>query len=130
MVEEIIYKLKVNIFKQASLYLEEIGVFAPFGAKIKNNIVQEVGYEEVDEEVETIDSKMVIGILKDHLSNQLIEKQIEGAAIAFDVAKEFKNADGILEKRDALCLTFSTNGDNWTNEYFPYMIIDKQCVWK
>ncbi|MNL79575.1 hypothetical protein D3C87_2062170 [compost metagenome] len=68
--------------------------------------------------------------MQEQLSKKIKEQLIDGGAIAFDVTANFKNADGISEKRDALCLKISSDGQNWSEDYFPYMIIDGQCIWK
>ncbi|WP_268849235.1 hypothetical protein [Flavobacterium aestivum] len=36
--------LKINIFNQAKIYIENMGEFAPFGSTILNDIIAPVGY--------------------------------------------------------------------------------------
>lgn len=119
--------LKINIFNQAKLYIEDIGEFAPFGATILKDIITPIGYYS-DEEI--VDSKNAVIILQEQLSKKIEKKLIDAGAIAFDVTADFNNGDGIFEKRDALCLKISNDGENWSEDYFPYMIIDGECVWK
>lgn len=119
--------LKIDIFNQAKIYIEDMGEFAPFGSTILSEIITPIGYYS-DEEI--VDSKNAVEILQEQLSKKINENLINGAAIAFDVTASFKNGEGISEKRDALCLKISSDGENWNEEYFPYMIIDGECVWK
>ncbi|KRD59679.1 hypothetical protein ASE40_11270 [Flavobacterium sp. Root935] len=120
-------ELKMDIFKQANLYLKELGQFAPFGSTILKAVVTPIGYYS-DEDI--IDSHKAVETLKKQLSEQLRNNLIDGGAIAFDVKANFKNSDGISENRDALCLKISRDGENWSEDYFPYLVIDGQCVWK
>lgn len=120
-------ELKVNIFYRAKLFLENIKEFAPFGAKVIEGKIKNVVYSD---DAEIIDSTKGIKILQDNFSEEIKNNVIEAGAIAFDVIANFKNGDGISEKRDALCLKISSNGENWSEEYFPYIIIDGECVWK
>lgn len=120
-------KLKVNIFDQAKLFIEEIGEFAPFGATVNKDIITPIGYYS-DEEI--VDSNKAVAVLQEQLSKKIKENLIDGCAIAFDVTANFKNGDDISEKRDALCLKISSDGENWSEDYFPYLVIDGECVWK
>lgn len=127
MTDDLLKELKVNIFYRAKLFIENINEFAPFGAKLIEGKIKDVVYYD---DAEIIDSTKAVNILHDDFSEEIKNKTIEAAAIAFDVSANFKNSDGIFEKRDALCLKISTDGDNWSDEYFPYMIIDGECVWR
>lgn len=120
-------KLKIDIFSQAKKYIEDIGEFAPFGSTVFNDIITTIGYYS-DEEI--VDSKNAIEVLQEQFSKKVKKKLIDAGAIAFDVTANFTNGDGISEKRDALCLKISTDGENWSEEYFPYMIIEGECVWR
>ena len=122
-----LHNLKIDIFSQAKTYIEDIGEFAPFGSTIHKGVIKPIGYYS-DEEV--IDSKNAVELLQEQFAKKIKEKLIDGGAIAFDVTANFKNSDGISEKRDALCLKISDDGENWSEDYFPYMIIDGECVWK
>lgn len=120
-------KLKIDIFNQANLYLKELGQFAPFGSTILKEVVTPIGYYS-DEDI--IDSHNAVETLKKQLSEQLRNNLIDTGAIAFDVKVNFNNSDGISENRDALCLKISRDGENWSEDYFPYLVIDGKCVWK
>ncbi|WP_281323489.1 hypothetical protein [Flavobacterium aestivum] len=127
MTDNSLNELKVNIFYRAKLFIENIKEFAPFGAKVIEGNIKDVVYSD---DTEIIDSAKGIKILQDNFSDEIKNKTIQAGAIAFDVTANFKNSDGISEKRDALCLKISSDGENWSEEYFPYMIIDGECVWK
>lgn len=127
MTNELLKELKVNIFHRAKIFIENLQEFAPFGAKLIGDNIKDVVYFD---DAEIIDSTKGIKTLQDNFSEEIKNKTIEAGAIAFDVTANFKNGDGISEKRDALCLKISSDGENWIEEYFPYMIIDGECVWK
>lgn len=127
MMIENLNKLKNDIFYQAKTYLEGIGEFAPFGVTLSNDVITPLGYYS---EEEIVDSANGVDMLKGDITKKIQDNIIEIGAIAFDVAANFKNADGISKKRDALCLIISSDGQNWSEEYFPYMIIDGECVWR
>lgn len=120
-------ELKLNIFSRAKIFIEELKEFAPFGAKFVDNIVIDVVY---DTEEEIVDGQKAIDNIINSFLQDVLSGKAEAAAVAFDVQANFKNADGISEKRDALCLKISTDGENWSEEYFPYMVIDGECVWR
>ena len=119
--------LKQNIFYRAKVFIESIGEFAPFGAKISHEEVKDIVYYD---DSEIVDSSKAVQILEADILDDFKMCKIQGAAIAFDVSADFKNADGVSEKRDALCLKLTTDGKDWSEEYFPYMIIDGECVWR
>lgn len=127
MTDNSLNELKANIFYRAKIFIEDLQEFAPFGAKLIQGDIKDVVYFD---DAEIIDSKKGIKTLQDNFSEEIKDKTIEAGAIAFDVTANFKNGDGISEKRDALCLKISSDGENWSEEYFPYMIIDGECVWK
>jgi hypothetical protein len=122
-----LHNLKTNIFDQAKIFIENIGEFAPFGSTILNDVITPIGYYS-DEEI--MNSKNAVGILQKQFSEKIRKNLIEAGAIAFDVTADFKNGDGISEKRDALCLKISKDGENWSEDYFPYLIIEGECIWK
>ncbi|MFH6948214.1 hypothetical protein ACHRV6_06990 [Flavobacterium sp. FlaQc-51] len=127
MTDNLLKELKQNIFYRAKIFIENLQEFAPFGAKLIEGDIKDVVYSD---DAEIVDSTKGIKILQDNFSEEIKNKIIEAGAIAFDVTANFKNGDGISEKRDALCLKISSDGENWSDEYFPYMIIDGECVWK
>ena len=108
--------------------LLEFGTFGPFGTVYKNNAVTPVGY--YNDENEIVDSEEAIVIIKNIFTNDLRNGITAAGCVAYDVAANFPNADGELTKRDALCIETSVNGINWVEEYFPYMILEGQVVWK
>lgn len=122
--------LKLDIFSRAKIFIEQIGEFAPFGSELIDRNVKPIVYYDEPYKDDLIDSKKGIRILKEYFSKEIRSNIIDAVAVAYDVAVSIKNSDGISEKRDALCLEITTNGENWTDEYFPYMIIDGQCVWR
>ncbi|WP_166919760.1 hypothetical protein [Flavobacterium poyangense] len=127
MTDNLLKELKLNIFYRAKIFIENLQEFAPFGAKLIEGNIKDVVYSD---DAEIIDCIKGIKILQDNFSEEIKNKTINAGAIAFDVTANFKNGDGISEKRDALCLKISTNGEIWSEDYFPYMIIDGECVWK
>ena len=116
------------MFQQAEALLLEFGTFGPFGTVYKNNAVTPVGY--YNDENEIVDSEEAIVIIKNIFTNDLRNGITAAGCVAYDVAANFPNADGELTKRDALCIETSVNGINWVEEYFPYMILEGQVVWK
>lgn len=128
--QNLLKDLKTDIFSRAKVFIEGSGKFAPFGSKSINGNVNPVVYSAEADENDSIDSSKGIKILKEQFSNEIKQSKIDAAAIAYDVAVNIKNSDGVSEKRDALCLEITTDGNNWTDEYFPYMLIDGNCVWR
>ncbi len=121
-------KLKMNIFARAKIFIENLKEFAPFGTKLIDGQIKEIVF--YHDETETFNTVEILKIIEKNLLEELNNKKIQAAAIAYDVSANFKNSDGISEKRDALCMKISTNGITWTDEYFPYMLIDGECVWR
>jgi hypothetical protein len=119
--------LKIDIFNQAKIYIEDMGGFAPFGSTILNNKITPIGYYS-DEEI--VDSKNAVIILQEQLSKKIEKKLIDAGAIAYDVIIDVENSTGIFEKRDAMCLLISQDGVTWEEKYYPYNIIEGECVWK
>ena len=120
-------ELKINIFSRAKIFIEKMGDFAPFGARLCNNEIKDVVYDPKEHEPNTAD---IIEVMQMKLGESIKEGVCNAVALAFDVAASFTNSDGVAEKRDALCLRISTDGSEWSEEYFPYMIIDGECVWR
>ncbi|WP_026706155.1 hypothetical protein [Flavobacterium soli] len=125
--ENNLLELKKDIFYRATLFIEDMGEFSPFGSELLENEIKPVmifdDAEEVSKGVKWID------ILIDSFSKKIFNNEIQAGAIAYDVSANFKNADGVYEKRDALCLKISTDGESWSEEYFPYMVIEGKCIW-
>ncbi len=122
--DKMIARLKVNIFQRAERYIEQDGAFKPFGAKIVDKEVRDVViYDDGD-------SQEIINMLTEDFTAEIKSSMSLAGAIAYDVIATVNNSDGLPEKRDALCLTYTTDGNNWTEEYYPYLLIDDQCVWR
>lgn len=118
--------LKTNIFDRAAIFIEQNGSFAPFGAKMLDEGIQDVV---IYDDAEEIDTNSLIDTLRKNFTAELQGNTISAGAIAYDVIATVNNSDGMPEKRDALCLLLN-DGHTWKEEYFPYMLIDKQCVWR
>lgn len=129
MTDDSVLLLKKRAFLQAEISLLEYEGFAPFGIIYKNDLVTPVSYND-DVESEIVDSEKTIEIIKNIFTEDLRSGIISAGCVAYDVAANFPNADGDLMKRDAMCIETSENGINWIEEYFPYMIINGQVVWK
>lgn len=127
--DENVLKLKENIFRRAKIFIEDASLFVPFAAKLNNNngVKDLMAYENFEESINGLE---LINILKNSISKEMQEGLVKAGAVAYDVLIDLENGDGILEKRDALCLEITEDGINWSDEYFPYMIIDNQCVWR
>lgn len=118
--------LKINTFERAAVFIEQNGSFAPFGAKLHDEGIQDVV---VYNEFEEIDTTELIERLRKDFISELQNQTITAGAIAYDVIATVNNSDGMPEKRDALCLLLN-DGSTWKQEYFPYMLINDQCVWR
>jgi len=120
--------IKENIFYRAKLFIEDIGYFSPFGAKMNGEkIIDVMAYKEFEETIEGVE---LIDLLKGSFSKDLKAHKIHAAGIAYDVIIEIKKSESIFKKSDALCLITSTDGTEWTSEYFPYRLIEGKCIWQ
>lgn len=128
MEDDVVLLVKKSIFQQAETFLREFNLFGPFGTIYKSDCVTPVGY--YNYETEIVDSHKTVEIIKNIFSADLRSGVTEAGAVAYDVAANFINSDGELTTRDAMCIETSINGINWIVEYFPYMIIEGQVVWK
>ncbi|MGH2667493.1 hypothetical protein [Flavobacterium sp.] len=120
--EDLIISLKKDIFYRAKLFIDDMGEFAPFGSELIDEEIKPVMI--YDDSNEIIEGVKLINVLKDEFSNKLHNNSIQAGAIAYDV---FINVKTI--KRNALCLIISVDGDNWTEDYYPYKVINNECVW-
>lgn len=123
-----IWELKRNIFYRAAVFIESMGHFAPFGARISGAEIIDVVYD--SDEIDIVDGNLAVKIIMNTFSKQIDEGDTTAVAVGFDVLAHFNNADGISEKRDALCLKISTDGVNWSEEYFPDLLIEGKCIWQ
>lgn len=121
-----IQKLKENIFYRSKLFLEANGVLTPFGAKVINAEIKDVIIYDDSELITT----ELIHRLKDNFAFDIKNKKCSMAVVAYDVTVTTNNSDGLPERRDAICILISENGINWIEEYFPYLIIDGQCIFR
>lgn len=126
--EENLLEIKKNIFSRANIFIKNMKEFAPFGAKLTNGEIKDMVF--YNDKSETLNTGKALKIIQENLIKEFNNDEIQVGAFAYDVSANFKNADGVSEKRDALCLKISTDGKNWNEEYFPYMIIDGECVWR
>lgn len=121
------HEIKLNIFKRATLYIEKFGSFAPFASSILNDVVTPVGYYTDEDSVDVMNAAEMI---QEQLSDKIKAGNADGAALALDVKIEVENDEGILEKRDAMCLRISVDENTWNEGYFLYKIVNGECVWK
>jgi hypothetical protein len=125
--EDLIILLKEDIFYRAKLFINNIGEFAPFASELIDNEVKPIViYDDSDK---IIKGEKLINILKEKLSININEKASQACAIAYDVYISNLNNDGETVKTNALCLIISDDGINWEEDYYPYKIINKECVW-
>ncbi|MDB9384707.1 hypothetical protein PN465_21180 [Nodularia spumigena CS-584] len=123
-----IANLKRNIFDKAKIFIEDMGCFAPFGAKVsQDELVDIMAYEDFED---SIDGTILIKLMKDDILKSFEKNAINIGAIAYDVVINMDDADGLQVKRDALCLIYTNDGRSWIDEYYPYMLIDNHCIWK
>ena len=120
-------ELKKNIFFKAERYILEAGEFEPYGAYVENDTVKIVSYSNEDK---STDAREALRVLKRGFLRRFELGLITAAAIGYDVALTTTDSDGSYTKRDALCLCVSTDGDIWSEEYFPYLVLGGQCIWK
>jgi hypothetical protein len=120
--DDLLLKLKKDIFHRAKLFIDNIGEFAPFGSELNGEEIKPVMIYDDSEEI--IEATKLIDVLKNKFCNKLSENNIQAGAIAYDV---FINVKSV--KRNALCLIISTDGSNWSEDYYPYKVIDGECVW-
>ena len=124
---ELLLELKRDIFNRAEIFIGNMGEFAPFGSELINNKIKPVVVYDDSEEI--IKGEKLINILKESLSKNLKERKSQACAIAYDVYVSKVNNDGESVKFNALCLIISNDGENWEENYYPYKVIEKECVW-
>lgn len=126
--EEELNKLKEDIFCQAERYLSEMNEFVPFGSFYTNGKIAPVmcDYGVFD----VMNGKVIVEDLKKFFIERLASGISSSGAIAYDVALTINDADGNPVKRDALCLITSIDGEIWTEDYYPYLVIDGLCIWQ
>lgn len=113
-------ELKIAMFNQATIFLEDAGEFFPYGTIVKSNgDIVPVG---IYNDKEYLPSNEVIEILKRNLYSDITNKKAVLVGIGVDVRINIENKEGKVEKRDALMLNISVDGVNWTEEFYPYII--------
>ena len=126
--ENLLFELKQNIFYRAKYFLDIIGdSIALFVATHDGETIKDImAYEDFEE---SIDSIILINMLRGSISKELKSGLVKAGAIAYDVRIGVNDAEGVEEKRDAICLIISVDGENWEDSYYPYRIINNECVW-
>lgn len=121
--------LKENIFYQINILLKEIGEFSPFGVKMEGEEIKSVNYYYEDEKDE-IDSSLVIKVLTENISKELLDSKIEIGAIAYNVSiNNYMHKGKVFDKLDALCIKYTFDGSNWDEDYYPYRFNGEEYVW-
>lgn len=124
---DLIVELKNNIFSRAKIFIEDMGCFVPFGVKIYKSEVKDImGYQDFEE---SIGGDILIDLMKKNILEEFSKAIIDIAGIAYDVTLNLENKNGLKEDRDALCLIYTDDGQHWVAEYYPYTLIDNECVW-
>ena len=117
---ELLLELQDDIFKRAKFFIDDMGLFAPFGSKLIDSEIKPVVIMDDSEDILN-----VITALKNNFSEEIKSNLIQAGAIAYDVTID-RIATG---KIDALCLILSTDGENWSEDNYPYRIVNGECVW-
>lgn len=125
--QNLLLELKQNIFYRAKYFLDMIdGSIAPFAATHDGELIQDImAYEDFEESIEGI---VLIDMLRGSISKKLKSGIVKAGAIAYDVRIGVNNAEGAEEKRDAICLIISEDGESWDDTYYIYRIINNECV--
>jgi hypothetical protein len=123
----LVLDLKRDVFYRAKIFIDDMGHFAPFGSESINGKIKPIVI--YDDTKNNIEVTKWVDLLLTNFSLKLKNKEIEAGAIAYDVFLNSKDIDGKTLKRNALCLQLSLNGIHWDEEYYPYKIINKECVW-
>ena len=125
--DDLLLDLKKDIFYRAKIFIDDMGEFIPFGSQLVGTEVKPVMI--YDESEEIIEGLKLINRLKDNFSNKLINNSIQVAAVAYDVFINTPDTNGETVKRNALCLMISTDGENWSEDYYPYQVVNNECIW-
>jgi hypothetical protein len=125
--DNLLLDLKKDIFYRAKIFIDDIGEFVPFGSELIGGEIKAVMI--CDDSKEIIEGIKFINHLKDNFSNKLINNSIQAAAVAYDVFIHTPNTNGETVKRNALCLKISTDGKNWSEDYYPYQVANNECIW-
>jgi hypothetical protein len=126
-INDLVFDLKKDIFYRAKIFIDSMGEFTPFGSELIGTEVRPVVI--YDDSQEIIEGEKLINVLKDKFSSALKSNIIEAGAIAYDVFINTTNSNQEKVKRSALCLIMSNDGENWSEDYYPYQIVNNECVW-
>ncbi|MEO4005944.1 hypothetical protein [Flavobacterium sp. CAU 1735] len=118
--DDLLIDLKIDIFQRAKLFIDDMGLFAPFGSKLKNGEIKAVVIMDEKEDI-----LKILEMLKRNFSEEIPNKGVQAGAIAYDITVSLE--DG--RKTDALCLLLSVDGVNWSEDHHPYHIVNEECVW-
>ena len=120
-------ELKTLMFKQATSFLEDAGEFFPYGTIIKKDgAIVPIG---VYDDKEYLPSEEVIEILEKELSVNIKNKEVILAGIGVDVLVSDNDKNGETIKKNALMIKISTDGVNWTEDYYAYTL-QRSVVWE
>lgn len=124
---DLLLNLKKDIFYRAKIFIDNMSEFAPFGSELIETEIKPVVIYDDSEEI--IEGLKLINRLKDHFSNKIINNSIQAAAVAYDVFINTPDSNGEIVNRNALCLIISTDGENWSEDYYPYQVVNSECIW-
>ena len=125
--DNLLLDLKKDIFFRAKLFIDDMGEFAPFGSELINDTIKPVVIYDDTEDV--IKGLKLVDLLKNSFSLKLKNKEIQAGAIAYDVFINNRDSNNVMQKRNALCLEISIDGEHWEEDYYLYKVIDQECVW-
>ena len=125
--DDLLLDLKKDIFYRAKIFIDDMGEFVPFGSELIGTEIKPVVIYDDSEEI--IEGLKLINRLKDDFSNKLINNSIQAAAVAYDVFINALDSNGETVKKNALCLMISIDGENWSEDYYPYQIVNNECIW-
>ncbi|HRB72468.1 MAG TPA: hypothetical protein PK776_11545 [Flavobacterium sp.] len=118
--DDLLIDLKKDIFQRAKLFIDDMGLFAPFGSKLKNGEIKPVVIMDESEDI-----LKILEMLKGNFSEEICNQDIQAGAIAYDITVSLDDA----RKTDALCLLLSVDGVNWSEDHYPYHVVNGECVW-
>jgi hypothetical protein len=125
--DDLLLDLKRDIFYRAKIFIDNMGEFTPFGSELIGTEIRPVVIYDDTEKI--IKGQKLIDVLKSNFSKKLLNHTIQASAIAYDVFINSSTTDGEIVKKNALCLAISTDGDNWSEDYYPYVVINNECIW-
>lgn len=127
MKKNILLKLKKDIFYRAKIFIDDMGLFAPFSSEYNNGNVKSVVI--YNDEAKIHKGITLIKTLKNISTEKIGNKEIEAVAIAYDVFIDVTEEGNQIKKSNALCLITSFDGIIWDEDYYLYKIVENECVW-